>query len=535
MKFKCLLLTLVLAGALQSSGLADEYPITARTSSTPWKDDTVLKSFSYFGSAKLKATVQVAEAYIYAFPLVLTYTTWQSLSGAADSVLTDNRLTEAALNQLNHVTQFPDASCTDVVAVNTDTLTTWSFMDLTAEPLVLHVPAMDVAPSGNGDRYYVIPFYDPWTNVYYTIGSRTTGNQARDYAVVGPDWQGKLPEGIVRIDSPYNSTWIAARIYCAGGDDVANVHDLQDQFDLRPLSGYGRDFYSEPVRQVVPPADTSLPPSQEILTMDAVSYFDIFKKLLVSIPPLYRDYKMMDELCRLGMFWGEDFDPDKLDPIIASVLDIGVDIGRSMILQVKSEIPMVNGWKISNTEEFYTGAYDTNYLYRAFVALMGYGAVLTADALYPHAETDSAGNPLTNFNSYRIHFEPGQLPPVNAFWSLTIYNRNRFFVDEINLPDPSLPTCYSVHSVDVQSSHYNADGSLDIYVTTFANKEAHVPADALWLPSPTPGNERFQPAGSQGLPSEPNTAPFTIALRLFWPDADVLEGEWEPPLIEAYE
>lgn len=536
MKFKCLLLALVLVGTLASWGLTDDHPATSTTTFSPiWERYTDPQNFSFLAQAKMGAIVEVADAYIYAFPLVLTYVTGENLSNDSNSDLADDGQTVVPTNQLNHVTQFPDASWTDVVAINTDTLTTWSCMDLTAEPMVLHLPAMDNAPSGDGDRYYLIPFYDPWTNVHYTIGSRTTGNTARDYALVGPDWQGQLPDGIIRIDSPYNYTWMAARIYCAGGDDVANVNKLQQQFDLRPLSAYGLDSYSPPKIKKNPAGDAYIPPSQRILAMDAVSYFDTFKKLLVIIPPQPEDHAMANKLWRLGMYRGKDFDPDKLDPIIASVLDIGVSIGRSMIQRVSSEIPMVNGWKIANSEKFYTGAYGTNYLYRAFVALIGFGAVLTDDALYPNAETDSAGNPLTNLNNYRIHFEPGQLPPVNAFWSLTIYNRNRFFVDEINLPDPSVPTCYSIHNVDVQNSHYNADGSLDIYITTYANREADVPDGALWLPSPTPGNERFQPVGSQGLSSATDKAPFSIALRLFWPDAGVMDGEWAPPLIEAYE
>lgn len=487
-----------------------------------------------------EATELVMEAYIYAFPLVLMNATRENFTNVAYPTGEDSTKPKAPINQLSRSLVYADASFTDVVGVNTDTLNNRAYMDLSDEPLVLHVPAMDDSPSGSGKRYYIIPLHDPWTNVYFTIGSRTTGNEAQTYAIVGPHWHGRLPRGVVRIDSPADVTFLIARIYCEGGEDVANVNALQLKLDLRPLSAIGNPDYEPPPGEVDPDIDSDTPPSTKVLMMNSVTFFGTFVRLLQATPPPRADQEMIHKLKRAGIVRGcrriRDFDVDRLNPVVASVLDAGIAAAKLKVQQVALSAPMVNGWMISNAEPYYTGAYGTNYLLRAFVNIVGYGAVLTADALYPAATTDSSGAGLTNLNNYKVHFEPGQLPPVNenAFWSLTLYNRNRLLVDEINMPDPTDRTCYTVHAVDVQERHFNPDGSLDIYVTTFANKGANVPEGALWLPSPTPGNERFQPPGSQGLPGAPGTAPFTMGLRLFWPDPEAYDGTWAPPVVEAY-
>jgi len=182
------------------------------------------------------------------------------------------------------------------------------------------------------------------------------------------------------------------------------------------------------------------------------------------------------------------------------------------------------------------GACGADYLARAVTNYFGYGATIVDDILYFNKMTDSAGGPLLNHSNYKVHFEPGQLPPVNenGFWSFTLYNKNYYLVDEKNLPDYTATSNYAVHKADVTENHYNEDGSLDIYITTYANKAANVPEGALWLPSPTPGNEQFQPVGSQGLEQAPQTAPFSVCLRLFWMKPEALDGTWTPPTIEKY-
>jgi DNA sulfur modification protein DndE len=475
------------------------------------------------------ATELVAEAFLYAFPLVLMDATRAKQTNVAYATPPPYLL--APINQLALAKRFPDASYMDVVAVNTDTLGGRAYMDLTEEPMILHVPAMDDSPTGAGKRYFVIPVYDPWTNVYFNIGSRTTGSEARDFAFVGPHWHGRLPKGVTRIDSPYPHTFMLPRIYCTGGADVAKVHALQDKFDLRPLSAYGLPSYTPPPAEVDPDIDMYTPPSIKIMTMNAVTYFERFIELLQTTPPPVADLEMIKKLRRAGFLRGRHTAIDALDPVVTSVLDQGITVAKNRMLQTIQEAYAMD-WIFS----FDSAAHGTDYLFRAVNNYVGYGSTLSDDIFYLNKIADSAGSPLINHKNYKLHFEPGQMPPVsaNAFWSLTIYNRNAFFVDEKNLPDPSATTNYAVHKADVLESHYNEDGSLDIYITTYANKAANVPEGALWLPSPTPGNERFQPLGSQGLPQSPNTAPFSICLRLFWPEPQALEGLWQPPKVLTY-
>lgn len=534
-----LLLAMVLVLSMATQGQAVE-TLQRPNDPSPYGDDGIRQPGEGCAITEEEAVEMVMDAYIYAFPLLLMNATRENFTNVAFVTGEDTTKPRAPINQWSRSLTFADASFSDVVGVNTDTLNARSYMDLSEEPLILHVPAMDDAPDGQGKRYYIIPLHDPWTNVYFTIGSRTTGSEAQTYAIVGPHWHGRLPKGVTRIASPANVTWAIARIYCTGSEDVGKVNALQAQLDLRPLSAFGDPDYTPPLSEVDPAIDTLTPPIQKVLAMSAATFFETFSRLLEATPPPRADWKMIWKLNRAGIIRGfhriRPFDIDRLDPMVAAALDSGIAAAQWKIQQMANAAPVVNGWMISNSEEYYTGAYGTNYPLRAFINVVGYGAVLSADALYPSAVTDSHGVGLTNLSNYVIHFDAGQLPPVNenGFWSLTLYNRNRLLVDEINMADPTDRTCYAVHATDVHTQHFNADGSLDIYVTSFAGKADNVPEGALWLPSPTPGNERFQPPGSQGLPSAPDTAPFTITLRLYWPTDEAYDGTWAPPVIEAY-
>lgn len=477
-----------------------------------------------------EATELVSDVFIYALPLIMMNTTREMQTNVASITPPPHVL--APINQLALPRLFGNASYTDVSAVNTDTLSGRAYMDLTQEPMVLHVPAMDDSPTGSGKRWFVIPVHDSWTNVYYTIGSRTTGSEAQDFVFVGPDWHGRLPRGMTRINSPYNQTFIIPRIYCAGGADIDKAYALQDQFDLRPLSAFGVADYTPPLAEVDPDIDMFTPPTMKILYMDAATYLETFMELLKTTPPPLTDLKMILKLQRAGFLkhkWYTGI--DKLDPVVQTVLDEGIILAKTTMQQTMNAGDPVN-WTFSLD----AADYGRDYLSRAIHNYIGYGATIVDDIFYLSRATDSTGNLLINHKNYKIHFEPGQIPPVNetGFWSATIYNQNSFLVDEKNLPDYTAPTNYAVHTADVSESHYNEDGSLDIYITSYANKAANVPEGALWIPSPTPGNERFQPEGSQGLPEAPDTALFHITLRLFWAQPEALDGTWQPPTVLPY-
>jgi hypothetical protein len=298
------------------------------------------------------------------------------------------------------------------------------------------------------------------------------------------------------------------------------------------MSAYGDADYTPPIAEVDPDIDMVTPPKVKIQFMDAVTYFESFMDLLKTTPPPLTDLKMILKLHRAGFLKQKWYTAvDKLDPVVQTVLEDGITLAKTRVMEAYANTSTMD-WNFS----YNSAAFGTDYMGRAIQNYGGYGATVADDIFYLSKVMDSSGNPLLNIKNYKIHFEPGQLPPVNetGFWSITLYNQNAFLVDEINLPDYEAPINYAIHTADVSESHYNEDGSLDIYITTYANKAANVPEGALWLPSPTPGNERFQPIGSQGLAEAPNVATFSMTLRLFWAQQEALDGNWQPPTVEPY-
>lgn len=322
-----------------------------------------------------EAAKLAAEAYVYGFPLVLMDVSRQAMTATAKPTPT-----AAPINQFNVSQEFPDATFTNVVSPNADTLYSFAWLDLTKEPLVLSLP-------DTGNRYYLMQMLDAWTNVFASPGTRTTGNQKGDYAIVGPNYSGKLPDGLKEIKSPTSLVWVIGRTQTNGKPDYAAVRALKAQYKLIPLSAWGTDYMAPFEVPVDPKVDVLTSPVETVTKMNAAAFFGRLTALLQDNPPTEADKPMVEKLARIGITPGRPFDPRKLDTAVATGLERGAIAGRETIFAEtkKPQGKVANGWDVMGN----LGRYGTNYLFRSVVALVGLGANLPEDAIYPRRPTST--------------------------------------------------------------------------------------------------------------------------------------------------
>jgi len=395
------------------------------------------------------------------------------------------------MNEFTSLREFPPADLRVVVRPNFDTLYTVAWVDITKEPIIVSTPDTQ-------GRYYLLPMLDMWTNVFAVPGKRTSGTEAQNYAVVTQGWRGELPQGIEKIESPTPYFWIVGRIQTNGVEDYPAVNKLQDEFKLTPLSQWGKTV--TPVKAIIDPTvDMKTDPLAQVNTMSAEKYFSYGTQLMKLHPPHITDWSILTRLERIGIKVGEDFDFNNAPPAVQKGLQRAVVDGLK-IMQEKTPTlaPIINGWQM-NTNTM--GVYGNYYLKRAIVAMVGLGANQPEDAIYPLNVADSNGKPLEGQNNYILHFDKNELPPVDAFWSVTMYDEEGFQV-----PNPLNRFALG----DRSNLQYNADGSLDIYIQS---KSPGKDKEANWLPSP--------PQGKLG-----------VTMRLYAPKPVVLNGFWNPPAIK---
>ena len=427
------------------------------------------------------------EAYTYLYPLVLMDVTRKVLTTS-----TPGRQTRSAPpNTFLHYRTYPTANDREVVRPNFDTLYSTAWLDLTRGPVVVSVP--DTA-----GRYYLLPMIDMWTDVFAVPGKRTSGTEAARYAVVPPRWKGRLPEGVQRIDAPTPHVWIIGRTQTNGPADCVAVNALQDAFTITPFSHRGRG--PAPVRPVVDPSvDTKTDPVAQVERMDAGAFFAHAAELMKIHPPHLTDWSMLARMKRVGLEPGRSFDLSKASPQVRTALaDVPQEAMRLIRAKMPTLAPVTNGWQM-NTDTM--GVYGNHYLKRAAIALVGLGANQPEDAIYPLNVGDANGARMEGGRRYVLHFDKDQLPPVGAFWSVTMYDGDGFQVanrlDRFAIGDRDPLT-------------YNADGSLDLY-----------------MQSESPGPQRE----SNWLPS-PATGPLGVTMRLYAPKPSVLDGRWAPPAVK---
>jgi len=426
------------------------------------------------------------DAYIFGYPLVTMEMTRRIMTNVAAPE--GNR---GPMGQFVRARTYPNATFRDVTAPNADTLYTTAWIDVDAEPWVFSIPDMK-------GRYFLVPMIDGWTNVFQVPGKRTTGTGAQTYAITGPRWKGNLPAGVKEYQSPTNLVWILGRIYCTGTpEDYAAVHEAQDQFKLVPLSSYGK-AYAPPAGTVNPSIDMKTAVREQVNQMDAKAYFGLLAQLMKTNPPAAADAPELAKFARIGIVPGQDFDPSKLDADFATRIPKVAFDRIAAQFKVNKEVKDINGWAYTTK----TGLYGTDYLMRAFITAFGLGANRPQDAIYPMSTKDRDDKAYDGSGKYVMHFPKGDLPPVNGFWSLTMYDSAFFFVaNPINR--------YSISAR--QNLKPNADGSIDLYIQHVSpgpDKEAN------WLPAPS--------------------GKFQLMLRMYWPkenDPSILNGSWKIPAV----
>ena len=424
------------------------------------------------------------QAYIYAYPLVLMEKTRQSMTNVTQPL--DNC---APMNQFGHLREFPDASFEQVIRPNVDTLYSSAWFDLSDQPLVISVP--------DTDRYYLLPILDMWTDVVAAPGTRTTGNSAGNFVLVGPDWEGTLPENLIPIPFTTNVGWILGRTKTNGKEDYENVWAIQDQYKLTPLS----QWLTGAVPPIdVPPSGTcnqSINPPEQVAAMDADTFFSLFAALLKQNAPHLIDWSIVQQLEKIGVVVGEDFDFDGLDSDTQDALNAAVPEAQDSIASKVRAGELVNNWIVSRE---FQGTYSGSYRQRANIALKALDAKPPEDAIFPTTAVDADGNPYQGGNDYVLHFDADQLPPVGGFWSVTLYDSDGYLVD--NSIDR-----YAIGDRD--DLQFNTDDSLDIYIQSNSPGEL---LESNWLPAPATGD-------------------FNLMMRLYWPSLDILTGAWNPPAV----
>jgi hypothetical protein len=423
-------------------------------------------------------------AYIYLYPLV----TMERTRRQAINIEPGRRPGFGPMNAFSHFREFPDANFKAVVRPNFDTLYSSAWLDLTGGPVVVSAGA---DPDG---RYYELPMYDMWTDVFAVPGQRTTGTEAGNWAVIPPGWQGNLPGDVDRIDAPTPYVWIIGRTQTNGPADYPTVHKIQDAFRVTPLSYWGGE--APPVTAVTDPGiDMVTPTVDQVNSMSAEEFFDCALGLLKLLPPHLTDWSLIAQMRRLDLVPGARF--ADLEPAVRSALH---DVPAAALQAMQQAFPrlakVVNGWQM-NIDTM--GVYGNFYVKRAVVTMVGLGANAAEDAVYPILLADADGRPLAGDNDYVLHFGKTELPPVHAFWSVTMYDAEGFqAANSLNR--------FAIGDRD--PLQYNTDGSLDLYLQ---HKPPATSKEANWLPAP------------QG--------PLGVTMRLYSPKARVLNGTWEPPAI----
>jgi hypothetical protein len=410
------------------------------------------------------------------------------------SVTVPNEWGNAPVNQVGNqrILTTPANQNKEIVGPSNSTLYSNAHLDLSNGPMVLHVPAVPA------HRYYAWEFMDPYTNVFHYVGTRSTGNGAGNYVVVGPHFKGRLPAGIPVVRSGYDHVWLFGRTLVYGKRDLPEAHKIQDGYKVVPLRAFERVGLAyeppKPRRVLTTPRIPKIP--------SGVAFYDALGSALADNPPPARDHAILAEMATAGVGPGLHPSAENLSSSTLAGLTAAADNGPAKVLSIRLATATAgakkrNGWFQLLPD---TGNWGTNYSYRAMIAVYAICANLPVEATYAAGVADQTSAVLEGPRSYRIHFTRAEIPPVKYFWSLTIYDTNTELI-----ANP-----YDHYSIGSNKGvEYNKDGSLDVYVQ----------------PTPPPGHER------NWLVS-PSSGQFLIAMRLYGPKQSVLDGSFRYPTIQ---
>jgi hypothetical protein len=424
------------------------------------------------------------EAYVYGFPMVDNYRIQYSYF-----IDPSSPEYKGPWNEVHSVARVYTPADTTIQTPNSDTPYSMLGADLRTEPLVLLVPPIDE------DRYYSLQFIDGYTANFAYLGSRTTGNGGGAFLLAGPNWSGEKPEGIVEvITSDTDFALVAYRTQLFGPDDLANVAKIQAGYQAQPLS----TFTKTEAPSAAPAVDWPAPLTPED-QKTSLRFFDLLDFQLGFAPTLPSEEDVRARFASIGLTGDGTFSTENLSPEMQEAFKAGMTDAWAEFTAFKKgkvDTGAVTSGQLFGAREELNG----NYLYRMAGAVIGIYANSNAEAMYPVLTTDSDGAPLTGADRYTLTFPAGQLPPVKAFWSVTMYK-----LPESLLVDNPINR-YVINSPMLPDLVANPDGSITIYVQ---NSPPESDKTANWLPAP-PG-------------------PFQISMRLYWPEPQALDGSWQPP------
>jgi hypothetical protein len=428
------------------------------------------------------------EAYIFLYPLVLMDVTRRQMTNVEGGTT----IGRGPMGTFVHARAFPPGDFKDVVRVNYDTLYSIAWLDVRPEPLI--VSSVDTK-----GRYYMLEMLDMWTDAFATPGTRTIGNGAHDVAVVPAGWSGTLPTGVERIDAPTPVVWIIGRFKTDGPGDYGAVHELQDGLRVTALSWWGSETAPPAVTaEIDPSVDMVTSPLEQVNAMAAVDFFGYAAELLKVHPAHLTDWSTVARLRRIGIEIGESFAADNLPrPVTDALRSVPADARAVLATRMPQLAKQVNGWQM-NLESI--GVYGDFYVKRAVVAMTGLGANQPDDAVYPLLLVDADDKPLDGHSNYVIHFDATGLPPVDGFWSVTMYDGDGF-------PVANPVNRFAIGDRD--PLYFNADGSLDLFLQ---RDDPGGEREPNWLPTPE--------------------GPLGVTMRLYAPRPQILDGTWAPPAVQ---
>ncbi len=427
------------------------------------------------------------EAYIYGYPLVDSYRIQHAYFVNAQSPEY-----KAPWNQIRNISRVYTPEDRAIQTPNSDTPYSMAGLDLRTEPVVISVPPIET------NRYFSVQFIDLYTHNFAYVGSRATGNGGGRFLVAGPTWQGDTPPGITQIIRSETELVIAAyRTQLFNPADLDNVKEIQAGYTIQPLSSFLGQARPTPA-----PAIAFLSPLTPQEQKTSLEFFNILNFVLGFCPTHPTEVELMARFARIDVGAGKSFDPARFTPEIRAAIAAGMADAWQALAELKTT--QIDTGRLTSGEIL--GSRDllkNNYLYRMAGAVLGIYGNSKVEAMYPVYSVDASGEPLDGAqNRYTLRFAPGHLPPVHAFWSLTMYN----------LPESLLVANplhrYLLNSPMLPQFTRDADGGLTFYIQHASpgpDKEAN------WLPAPA--------------------GPFILFMRLYWPQAEALDGSWrQPPL-----